>query len=108
MPNVLEDLYKVVLNRKANFEEGSYTCYLFSKGQDKILKKCGEECSEVIIAAKNDNNEELANEIADLFYHILVLCAEKGLPYSDVEAILEERSHKIGNLKNFRVTDKNT
>lgn len=108
MSNVLNELYDVVLNRKANFEEGSYTCYLFSKGQDKILKKCGEECSEMIIAAKNDDPVELSNEIADLFYHVLVLCAEKGLPYSEVEKILEERSQKIGNLKNFHVTDKNT
>lgn len=108
MSNVLNELYDVVLNRKANFEEGSYTCYLFSKGQDKILKKCGEECSEMIIAAKNDDPTELSKEIADLFYHVLVLCAEKGLPYSEVEKILEERSQKIGNLKNFHVTDKNT
>ena len=108
MSNVLEELYQVVLERKSNYEEGSYTCYLFSKGQDKILKKCGEECSEMIIAAKNDDKVELSNEIADLFYHVMVLCAEKGLPYSDVEAVLEERSHKIGNLKNFHVTDKNT
>lgn len=108
MSNVLNELYDVVLDRKANFEEGSYTCYLFSKGQDKILKKCGEECSEMIIAAKNDDPNELSNEIADLFYHVLVLCAEKGLPYSEVEKILEERSQKIGNLKNFHVTDKNT
>ena len=108
MSNVLNELYDVVLDRKSNFEEGSYTCYLFSKGQDKILKKCGEECSEMIIAAKNDDPTELSNEIADLFYHVLVLCAEKGLPYSEVEKILKERSHKIGNLKNFHVTDKNT
>lgn len=108
MSNVLQDLYEIVLNRKSNEEEGSYTCYLFSKGEDKILKKCGEECSEMIIAAKNSDNVELANEISDLFYHILVLCAEKGLPYSDVEAVLDERRQKIGNLKNFKVVDKNT
>lgn len=108
MSNVLNELYNVVLNRKDNFEEGSYTCYLFSKGQDKILKKCGEECSEMIIAAKNDDPVELSNEIADLFYHVMVLCAEKGLDYKEVEKVLEERSHKIGNLKTFHVTDKNT
>lgn len=108
MANVLSDLYNIILNRKENFEEGSYTCYLFSKGQDKILKKCGEECSEMIIAAKNDNNVELSNEIADLMYHILVLCAEKGLSYLEVEAVLEERRQKIGNLKNFKIVDKNT
>ena len=108
MSNVLNDLYNIVEDRKTNFEEGSYTCYLFSKGQDKILKKCGEECSEMIIAAKNDDNVELSNEIADLMYHILVLCAEKNLPYSEVESVLEERRQKIGNLKNFKVVDKNT
>ena len=80
----------------------------FSKGQDKILKKCGEECSEMIIAAKNDDKTELSNEIADLFYHVLVLCAEKGLPFSEVEAVLEERRQKIGNLKQFKIVDKNT
>lgn len=106
--NVLEELYQVVLDRKANFEEGSYTCYLFSQGEDKICKKCGEECTEMVIAAKNSNNDELKNEIADLFYHVMVLCAEKGLPYSEVEAVLDERSKKIGNLKKFHVTDKNT
>ena len=108
MSNVLEELYNIVMDRKTNVEEGSYTCYLFSKGQDKILKKCGEECSEMIIAAKNNDNVELANEISDLFYHILVLCAEKGLPYSEVESVLEERRQKIGNLKEMKVVDKNT
>jgi len=108
MANVLEELYKIVLDRKANNQEGSYTCYLFSKGQDKICKKCGEECAEMIIAAKNDDNVELANEVSDLLYHILVLCAEKGLPFSDVEAVLEERRKKIGNLKQFKVVDHNT
>lgn len=106
--NVLEELYEVVMQRKENFEEGSYTCYLFSKGEDKILKKCGEECAETIIASKNNNPEELSNEIADLLYHIIVLCAEKNLPFSEVEKVLEERSHKIGNLKQFHQTDKNT
>lgn len=106
--NVLQELYEVVLSRKENFQEGSYTCYLFSKGQDKILKKCGEECSETIIAAKNNDNNELANEISDLLYHILVLCAEKGLEWSEVEQVLEERRQKIGNLKTFHQTDKNT
>ena len=108
MNNVMMDLYNVVMNRKENFEEGSYTCYLFSKGEDKICKKCGEECTEMVIAAKNNDNDELKNEIADLFYHVMVLCAQKGLDYSEVEEILRERSNKIGNLKTFHVTDKNT
>jgi phosphoribosyl-ATP pyrophosphohydrolase len=106
--DVLKELYGVVLDRKENFEEGSYTCYLFSKGLDKILKKCGEECSEMIIAAKNADNAELANEVCDLLYHILVLMAQRGLPLSEVEDILRRRSLKIGNLKQMRDTDRET
>ena len=114
--NALEELYEVVMSRKAMYENGevdvesqkSYTCYLFSKGQDKILKKCGEECSETIIAAKNTDNEELKNEIADLMYHIMVLCAQQNLPWSEVEAVLDERSKKIGNLKTFKNVDHNS
>jgi phosphoribosyl-ATP pyrophosphohydrolase len=101
-------LYNVVTDRKVNFEEGSYTCYLFSKGEDKICKKCGEECAEMIIAAKNNDNDELKNEVADLLYHITVLCAEKGLDFNDVEAELAARSEKIGNLKQMKITDRNT
>ncbi|NLK71121.1 MAG: phosphoribosyl-ATP diphosphatase [Clostridiales bacterium] len=108
MSNVFDGLYQIVSQRKETFEEGSYTCYLFSKGEDKILKKCGEECAEMIIAAKNNDNEELKNEISDLLYHIMVLCVEKNLPFSEVEKVLEERKNKIGNLKVMRNTDKNT
>ncbi len=108
MNSVLTDLYNVVMERRENFEEGSYTCYLFSKGTDKICKKCGEECTEVVIAAKNNDNNELKNEIADLFYHIIVLCVQKGLDYSEVEEVLRERASKIGNLKTFHETDINT
>ncbi|MBQ4486903.1 MAG: phosphoribosyl-ATP diphosphatase [Oscillospiraceae bacterium] len=106
--SVLGDLYKVVTDRKENPQEGSYTCYLFDQGIDKICKKCGEECTEMVIAAKNNDNNELKNEIADLFYHVMVLCANQGLDVADVEAVLEERSHKIGNLKKFHVSDHNT
>ncbi|MDR0987536.1 MAG: phosphoribosyl-ATP diphosphatase [Ruminococcus sp.] len=104
----LMKLYDVVTDRKANFEEGSYTCYLFSKGEDKICKKCGEECAEMIIAAKNNDKDELKNEVADLLYHITVLCAEKGLDFGEVEAELAARSEKIGNLKQMKITDRNT
>ena len=106
--NIIKELYKIVLNRKEKHEEGSYTCYLFEKGTDKILKKCGEECSEMIIAAKNNDNDELKNEISDLIYHILVLCADRELDWNEVEAVLTERRNKIGNLKEFHVTDHNT
>ena len=77
MQDVLEGLYAVVQQRKAEPQEGSYTCYLFEKGLDKILKKCGEECSEVIIAAKNGVQEETVGEICDLLYHLLVMMAEQ-------------------------------
>ncbi len=106
--DVLKGLYEVVLDRKANPQEGSYTCYLFEKGLDKILKKVGEECSETIIAAKNGNNEETVGEISDLLYHLLVMMAESNIDISEVTAVLEERRQKIGNLKQMRVTDKNT
>ncbi len=86
----------------------AYTFYLFSQGENKILKKCGEECTEMVIAAKNHDNNELKNEISDLLYHIMVLCAEENLPFSEVEAVLEERSKKIGNLKVLKQVDHET
>ena len=102
---VLRELYEIVCDRKRNPSEGSYTAYLFEKGLDKILKKCGEECSEMIIAAKNQDNDELSNEMCDLIYHMLVLMAQQGLELSDIQAILEQRRQKIGNLKVFHQTD---
>ena len=66
MMDVMEGLYQVALERKKTKQEGSYTCYLFEQGLDKILKKCGEECSEVIIAAKNGVSQDTANEVCDL------------------------------------------
>ncbi|MBR5478840.1 MAG: phosphoribosyl-ATP diphosphatase [Clostridia bacterium] len=106
--DVLKGLYEVVLDRKGNPQEGSYTCYLFDKGLDKILKKVGEECSETIIAAKNGDNNETVQEISDLLYHLLVMMAESNIDIADVIAVLEDRRQKIGNLKQMRVTDKNT
>lgn len=108
MTEVFNELYQTVLSRKSAKEEGSYTCYLFEKGIDKILKKCGEECTEMVIAAKNADNEELKNEIADLMYHIMVMCVERGLEWKDVEDVLAQRSQKTGNLKKFHQVDKNT
>lgn len=87
----LNELYEVVLNRKANRVEGSYTSYLFDKGLDKILKKIGEESAEVIIAAKNDDKSELVYEISDLLYHLTVLMVEKGVDYKDIDEELEKR-----------------
>ena len=87
----LSELYEVVLNRKANKVEGSYTSYLFDKGLDKILKKVGEESAEVIIAAKNDDKSELVYEISDLLYHLTVLMVEKGVDFKDIDEELEKR-----------------
>ena len=106
--DVLRSLYQVVLDRKAHPQEGSYTCYLFDKGLDKILKKVGEECAETIIAAKNDVPADTVGEISDLIYHLMVMMAEKDIPLDDVLAELDRRSQKIGNLKQMRQTDKET
>lgn len=106
--DTLNGLYEVVRARQTQPQEGSYTCYLFDKGLDKILKKCGEECSEVIIAAKNGQNADTVEELCDLIYHLLVLMAEQGIPLSDVEEVLELRRQKIGNLKQIHSSDHNT
>lgn len=106
--SVLNALYQTVINRKNNPQEGSYTCYLFEKGLDKILKKVGEECSETIIAAKNGDNKETVLEISDLLYHITVMMVNQGIDINDVYAELEKRSEKTGNLKQFHQVDKNT
>ncbi len=103
-----KEMYDVVVNRRANPQEGSYTCYLFDKGLDKILKKCGEECTEMVIAAKNNDKDELSNEINDLLYHMVVLMVQCGVSVDDVEKIMVERAAKIGNLKQFHVSDHNT
>ena len=105
MKHVFTELYKVIEDRRANPQEGSYTCYLFDKGLDKILKKVGEECAETIIAAKNGKKEETVGEIADLFYHVLVMMVNEGIPLTDVTAELDKRGQKIGNLKQFHVSD---
>ena len=111
--NVYQEIFEVLKQRKidndnGNAPEKSYTCYLYQQGVDKICKKVGEEAAETIIAAKNGDNDELKNEINDLLYHIMVLCANLGLDWSEIENVLEERNEKIGNLKNFHTTDKNT
>ena len=108
MSDALQELYATVLSRKAEKQEGSYTCYLFEQGIDKILKKCGEECSEVIIAAKNGNNGDTVMEISDLLYHLTVLMANEGITPEDIETELEKRSRKSGNLKTFHQVDRNT
>ena len=108
MDSTLERLYGVVMDRKANPQEGSYTCYLFDKGLDKILKKVGEECAETIIAAKNGEPAETVMEICDLLYHLTVLMVEEGIPLEAVLGELDRRAEKIGNLKKFHVSDHET
>ena len=87
----LEELYAIIKGRKETPKEGSYTNYLFDKGLDKILKKVGEEATEVVIAAKNDDPRELIYETADVLYHLLVLLAEKNISYEAIEAELASR-----------------
>ena len=108
---VYEEIFEVLKLRKKAFDAGnapekSYTCYLYEKGVDKICKKVGEEATETVIAAKNGDNDELMNEINDLIYHVMVLCVNQGLEWSDVEKVLSERNEKIGNLKTFHTTHK--
>ncbi|ECL7897247.1 TPA_asm: phosphoribosyl-ATP diphosphatase [Listeria innocua] len=91
---MLSDLYEEIKLRKTQPKEGSYTNYLFEKGLDKILKKVGEETTEVVIAAKN-NDEELISEIADLTYHLLVLLAEKDIPLEHIKKELQSREGKL-------------
>ena len=88
---VFEDVYAVILDRKKNPKEGSYTNYLFDKGLDKILKKVGEEATEIVIAAKNPDNEETKYEISDFLYHLMVLMAEKGVTWEDITSELAQR-----------------
>ena len=94
----LEGLYQLLEGRKRDMPEGSYTSYLFEKGLDKILKKVGEECTEVIIAGKAEDRRETVYEIADLAYHVLVLMVQAGIPLSEVQKELASRhviDHKV-------------
>ena len=88
---ILNQLMEVIRDRQANRPEGSYTAYLFNQGQDKILKKLGEETAEVIIASKNQNKGPIVYEMADLVYHLLVLMTYHGLTLEDVYQELEGR-----------------
>ncbi|MCU6733957.1 bifunctional phosphoribosyl-AMP cyclohydrolase/phosphoribosyl-ATP diphosphatase HisIE [Diplocloster agilis] len=88
---VFEDVYGVIMDRKEHPKEGSYTNYLFDKGIDKILKKVGEEATEIIIAAKNPDPEEIKYEISDFLYHVMVLMAERGVTWDDIMRELARR-----------------
>jgi phosphoribosyl-ATP pyrophosphatase (EC 3.6.1.31) len=102
MDENIKALYETILKRKTEGEEGSYTKYLFEKGTNKILKKVGEECTEVIISCKENNKEEQINEICDLTYHLLVLMAQMNISIEEVGAELEKRRNKINNFKGER------
>lgn len=97
-PFALDNLMNMLKQRKAELPENSYTTYLFQKGLDKILKKVGEECTEVIIAAKDKDKAETIYEISDLVYHTLVLMIESGIELDDIRAELASRNiieHKV-------------
>ena len=106
--DLIKNEYDVILERKEEKAEGSYTAYLFEQGLYKILKKVGEECTETVIAAKNNNNTETVYEITDLLYHVLVMMAHQGITPEDIEAELTKRAEKRGNLKKFHQVDKNS
>ena len=93
-----EGLYHLIEGRKTSPKEGSYTTYLFDKGLDKILKKVGEECTEVIIGGRKEDKEETVYEIADLCYHVMVLMVQMGITVEDITRELEKRhvvDHKV-------------
>ena len=93
-----EGLYRLIEGRKTSPKEGSYTTYLFDKGLDKILKKVGEECTEVIIGGRKEDKEETVYEIADLCYHVMVLMVQIGITVEDITRELEKRhvvDHKV-------------
>lgn len=114
---VLIEQENVILQRKNENEENSYTCYLFKSGLDKILKKVGEECTETVIAAKNlgagagdvtELKKQLVGEVSDLLYHLQVMLCDVDVSITDVLSDIEERSHKTGNKKIMKKVDKNT
>ena len=88
---VFENEYNIILDRKLHPKEGSYTNYLFDKGIDKILKKVGEEATEIVIAAKNPDPEEIKYEISDFLYHAMVLMVEKGVTWEEITNELARR-----------------
>ncbi len=106
--DLIKEEYQVIIDRKNEQAEGSYTAYLFEQGIDKILKKVGEECTEMVIAAKNNDKEETVYEVTDLIYHTLVMMAHQGITPEDIEEELKNRAAKRGNLKKFHQVDKNS
>ena len=117
--NIMRDQEDVILERKNENDEKSYTCYLFREGIDKILKKVGEECTETVIAAKNlkaasDDSDkaalksDLIGEVSDLIYHLQVMLCDVDISINDVFDEMDKRSRKTGNKKIMKKVDKNT
>lgn len=98
----LDALYQLILDRKNNPKEGSYTDYLFTKGLDKILKKVGEESTEVVVAAKNESDDDFIYEVADLAYHVLVLMVDRGISVDQIKRELAEREGLMSKTKERR------
>lgn len=90
----IRELYEIIESRRNNDESTSYTRQLFNRGLDRIIQKVGEESVEVVIAAKNDENDEFIGEVADLVYHLLVLLVAKDIKITDIERCLQERHDK--------------
>jgi len=95
----MEELYQLIAQRQKAPKKGSYTDYLFTEGLDKILKKVGEESTEVVVAAKNPDDGQLVYETADLFYHVLVLLVERGVSFDQIKAELAKREGKMSDFK---------
>jgi phosphoribosyl-ATP pyrophosphohydrolase/phosphoribosyl-AMP cyclohydrolase len=91
---ILDDLRSVILDRKHNPREGSYVSSLLAKGRDEILKKIGEEAIEVIVASKDEDSEQVVRELADLWFHCMVLMSQHGLSHNDMFRELEERLNR--------------
>ena len=97
----ITELYKIIVNRKKSEDTASYTASLFTSGTDRIIQKVGEESVEVVIAAKNDDRDEFVGEVADLYYHLLVLLVAKDISFEEIEMKLEERhTKKTGSKEN--------
>ncbi|WP_439020141.1 phosphoribosyl-ATP diphosphatase [Bacillus thuringiensis] len=105
MEDNLKVLFETIEGRKRNPIPESYTNYLFSKGEDKILKKIGEECAEVIIASKNNDKDELVKEMVDVLYHCFVLLAEKNIALEDVMREIKERNGKLSRVGDRKEID---
>ncbi|MGL5634780.1 MAG: phosphoribosyl-ATP diphosphatase [Sarcina sp.] len=102
MENIVNELYNLINERKNSPVENSYTKYLFDKGIDKILKKVGEETTELIIASKGENKNDVIEEFSDLTYHLLVLISSLDIDIVEIEKCLKDRMKKMGNLKSER------